>query len=330
MYPVFGPRAWVFGVLNVTPDSFSDGGRWAHPDSAVQHGVDLVAAGADIIDVGGESTRPGAPRVDGAVEAGRVIPVIKELCARGIRCSVDTTRAAVAAAAIAAGASIVNDVSGGLADPEMIQVVADHRTPWILMHWRGHSATMAAAARYDNVVSQVREELLVQVERALAGGVEQRSLIIDPGLGFAKDGWHNWALLADLQSLVGTGIPVLVGASRKRFLGELLTDDDGQPRPAAGREPATAAVSMWAAQQGAWGIRVHEPRSTRDVLEVLAAAGHSHAAPDGSRSTVQVGAAAQQTRGTEPGPLDGPLMPDVSGWPGTESHHSKVVGVGHG
>ncbi len=244
MFPVFGARSWVFGVLNVTPDSFSDGGRWDHTAAAVEHGVALAAAGADVVDVGGESTRPGAHRVDAATEADRVLPVIRELQARGIRCSVDTTRAVVAAAALQAGASILNDVSGGLADPEMARVAADSGAPWILMHWRGHSDVMAAEAHYEQVVHEVRDELLRQVDRALAAGVDERSLILDPGLGFAKNAAHNWALLKDLSVLVDLGLPVLVGASRKRFLGELLATGDGTLRPAAGREAATASVSL--------------------------------------------------------------------------------------
>jgi dihydropteroate synthase len=273
VFPAFGRRSWVFGVLNVTPDSFSDGGKWDHTAAAVEHGVALSAAGADVVDVGGESTRPGAHRIDPATEADRVLPVIRELCARGIRCSVDTTRAAVAEAALQAGATILNDVSGGLADPDMARVAADSGAPWILMHWRGHSDVMAGEAHYVDVVREVRDELLRQVDRAIAAGVDERSLILDPGLGFAKDSNHNWALLKDLGVLVGLGLPVLVGASRKRFLGELLAGEDGVLRPAGGREAATAAVSILAAQCGAWGLRVHEPQPTRDALEVLAASG---------------------------------------------------------
>lgn len=271
MLPVFGPRPWVFGVLNVTPDSFSDGGRWDQTAAAVEHGVALSMSGADVVDVGGESTRPGAHRIDAATEADRVLPVIRELHARGILCSVDTTRAVVAAAALRAGASILNDVSGGLADPEMASVAADSGAPWILMHWRGHSDVMAGEAHYVDVIEEVRDELLAQVDRAVAAGVEERSLILDPGLGFAKNSKHNWALLEKLDVLVDLGFPVLVGASRKQFLGALLAADDGAPRPAAGRDAATASVSLLAAQDGAWGLRVHEPQPTRDALAVMAA-----------------------------------------------------------
>jgi dihydropteroate synthase len=273
LFPAFGRRAWIFGVLNVTPDSFSDGGRWDHTDTAIEHGIALAASGADVIDVGGESTRPGAHRIDAATEAARVIPVIKALSAEGAICSVDTTRAEVAQAAVEAGALILNDVSGGLADPGMARVAAETGAPWILMHWRGHSADMQRQAHYGDVVKEVRDELLLQVDRALAAGVDERSLILDPGLGFAKDSSHNWRLLKDLDALVEIGLPVLVGASRKRFLGELLVGPDGEFRPAAGREAATAAVSLLAAQRGTWGIRVHEPRPTLDALEVLAASG---------------------------------------------------------
>lgn len=271
LFPAFGARAWVFGVLNVTPDSFSDGGRWDHTDTAIAHGLELARQGADVVDVGGESTRPGAHRIDAETEAARVIPVIAALSAAGLTCSVDTTRAIVAAAALDAGALIINDVSGGLADPDMVRVAADTGAPWILMHWRGHSASMQRKAVYGDVVADVRAELLAQVELALAAGVDQRSLIIDPGLGFAKESTHNWQLLQRLPELTGLGLPVLVGASRKRFLGRLLEGQDGELRPPSEREAATAAVSVLAANDGAWAIRVHEPRPTRDALAVLSA-----------------------------------------------------------
>jgi dihydropteroate synthase len=270
--PVFGPRPWVLGVLNVTPDSFSDGGLWADTDAAVEHGLQLAADGADIVDVGGESTRPGAHRVDADTERGRVVPVISALSRHGVACSVDTTRAGVAEAAIGAGAVIVNDVSGGLADPGMAAVVAAARVPWILMHWRGPSDTMDDLALYGVVVADVTVELLARVDAALAAGVDERSLIIDPGLGFAKNAAHNWQLLARLPELVGLGLPVLVGTSRKRFLGQLLAGPGGTtgtPRPPSGRDVATAATSLLAAQCGVWGVRVHDARGTRDALSVL-------------------------------------------------------------
>ncbi|WP_230313451.1 dihydropteroate synthase [Nakamurella alba] len=285
--PWYGTRPWVMGILNVTPDSFSDGGRWDTTEAAVARGRALAAQGADIIDVGGESTRPGAHRVDAAEESARVVPVIRALSAEGILCSVDTTRATVAAAAAEAGVGLINDVSGGLADPGMLDVVAGARLPWILMHWRGHSDVMAQMAVYDDVVGEVRDELLRQVEVAVAAGIDERSLILDPGLGFAKNADHNWDLLAELSLLVEHGFPVLVGASRKRFLGELLADADGTPRPPAEREAATAAVSMVAAEAGVWGVRVHEPGPTADafaVLERLAAT-----APDGGTTRRHTG-----------------------------------------
>lgn len=271
LFPVFSSRAWVFGVLNVTPDSFSDGGRWDHLDDAIEHGLELVRSGADVIDVGGESTRPGAHRVDAGAEAARVMPVIAALSQQGLLCSVDTTRATVASAALDAGARIINDVSGGLADPDMAAVAADSGAPWILMHWRGHSVDMQQQAQYSDVVREVRDELLLQVDRALAAGVDERSLILDPGLGFAKNHSHNWQLLQRLPELTELGLPVLIGASRKRFLGQLLPAPDGRLRPPSDREAATAAVSVLAADRGAWAIRVHDPQPTRDALAVLAA-----------------------------------------------------------
>lgn len=268
-------RAVVMGVVNVTADSFSDGGRYLDAAAAVERGRALIAAGADLVDIGGESTRPGAHRVSADVEAARVVPVVRALAAHGVLCSVDTTRAQVAAAAVAAGARIVNDVSGGLADPDMAAVVADAGVAWILMHWRGHSAHMDELAVYDDVVEDVRRELSARVEAALAAGVHQDAIVLDPGLGFAKTAEHNWALLRALPSITGRdgpgwGLPVLVGASRKRFLGALLADDAG-PRPPAGREVATTVISGLAAAAGAWGVRVHEAADSLDAVRVAAA-----------------------------------------------------------
>lgn len=264
-----GARPWVIGVLNVTPDSFSDGGRFATVTAAVEQGQRLVAAGADAIDIGGESTRPGAGRVGEAQELARVVPVLAELAGRGISCSIDTTRSTVAAAALAAGAVAVNDVSGGMADPEMAAVVRAARSPWILMHWRGPSDRMQAQARYTDVVAQVRAELGDRVAAALAAGVDRRMLVVDPGLGFAKNATHNWIVLSRLEKFVADGIPVLVGASRKGFLGELLPGPQGTPRPPQDRDAATAAISLLAAQAGVWGVRVHEVRASRDAFAVL-------------------------------------------------------------
>ncbi|OMB89381.1 dihydropteroate synthase [Mycobacterium colombiense] len=260
------------GVLNVTDDSFSDGGRYLDPDKAVAQGLALVADGADIVDVGGESTRPGATRIDPRVETSRVVPVVKELAAQGVTISIDTMHADVARAALGAGARIVNDVSGGRADPAMAPLLADAKVPWVLMHWRSVSAERPhAAPHYRDVVAEVRDELLASVDAAVSAGVDPRQLMIDPGLGFAKTGQHNWALLHALPQLVGTGIPVLLGASRKRFLGTLLAGADGSPRPPDGRETATAVVSALAALHGAWGVRVHDVRATVDALKVVAA-----------------------------------------------------------
>ncbi|MGY0232625.1 dihydropteroate synthase [Longispora urticae] len=257
------------GILNVTPDSFSDGGRHAELEAAVRAGLTLRAQGADLVDVGGESTRPGAARVDADTEAARVVPVIRELAAAGVPTSVDTTRATVAAAALAAGATIVNDVSGGLADPDMARVVADAGCPWILMHWRGHSDRMQGNAVYADVVAEVLAELSERVDAATGAGVDRERLILDPGIGFAKNAAHNWELLTHMDRLTALGLPVLIGASRKSFLGALLAGPDGTPRPTDGREAATLAVSVLAAQAGAWGVRVHDVLGTADALAVL-------------------------------------------------------------
>lgn len=258
------------GILNVTPDSFSDGGRFLDRSDAIAHGVAMCRVGADLVDVGGESTRPGAGRIDTTVELDRVLPVIKELVAEGVPVSIDTTRAAVAEAAIDAGACIVNDVSGGLADPRMAAAVAAAGVPWILMHWRGHSDRMVDLATYADVVAEVRAELLQRVDAAIAAGVDPALLVIDPGLGFAKTGQHNWELLRRLDALVELGHPVLVGASRKGFLGKLLAAADGTPRPPSGREGATAAITALAAQSGAWGVRVHDVQTSLDAAVVVA------------------------------------------------------------
>ena len=263
-------RCAVMGVLNVTPDSFSDGGRYLHIEDALAHGVEMWTDGADLVDIGGESTRPGAGRVDPEVEIARILPVIRGLSSAGVAVSVDTTRATVAAAAVDAGAVVVNDVSGGLADPEMAHVVADAGVPWILMHWRGYSKDMDSLATYDDVVADVRAELSARVDAALAAGVSPEALVLDPGLGFAKRGEHNWALLRRLDALRELGFPVLVGASRKRFLGMLLADKEGVPRSPDGREDATAAISALAAMAGAWGVRVHDVRRSLDAVKVAA------------------------------------------------------------
>jgi dihydropteroate synthase len=265
-------RVQVMGVVNVTDDSFSDGGLFLDRDRAVEHGLTLAAEGAAIVDVGGESTRPGAIRVDARLESARVLPVIKELAEQGITVSIDTMHAEVARAALENGAQIVNDVSGGRADPNMAGLMADAKAPWVLMHWRSVGADRPhEAPAYRDVVAEVRDELLASVDAAVHAGVDPAKLIIDPGLGFAKTAQHNWALLRALPELVGTGIPVLVGASRKRFLGALLAGPDGEPRPPAGRETATAVISALAGMYGAWGVRVHDVRASVDALKVLEA-----------------------------------------------------------
>ena len=264
-------RCAVLGVLNVTPDSFSDGGRYLDHGHAVAHGIALRESGADLVDVGGESTRPGAGRVDAAQELARVLPVIRDLVAEGVPVSIDTTRSTVAETAVEAGAAVVNDVSGGLADPAMARVVAEARVPWILMHWRGHSDRMAELATYEDVLGEVRAELVARVDAAVLAGVDPGKIVLDPGLGFAKNAAHNWALLRRLDVLVGLGFPVLVGASRKRFLGELLADADGTPRPVAGRDVATAAITVLAACAGAWGVRVHDVAASMDAVAVSTA-----------------------------------------------------------
>lgn len=261
-------RPVVIGVLNVTPDSFSDGGRYRDLDAAVQHALRMRADGADLIDVGGESTRPGAGRVDPETEVSRVLPVIRELAAAGVPMSIDTSRAAVAAEALAAGAAVVNDVSGGLADPLMGKVVAEAGCPWILMHWRGHSRTMQQLASYRDVVGEVRAELAQRADEALAAGVAQDKIILDPGLGFAKTAEHNWVLSARLGELISLGYPVLFAASRKSYLGRLLAGPDGQPRPVAEREAATVATTVLAVVAGVWGVRVHDVRGTVDAIKV--------------------------------------------------------------
>ncbi len=265
------PAPVVMGVLNVTPDSFSDGGRYASLEDAVRHAVAMRTDGADLVDVGGESTRPGAGRVDAATESARVLPVLRQLAAVGVPTSIDTTRAEVAEAALAAGASVINDVSGGLADPRMAAVVASAGVPWVLMHWRGHSRQMQELAQYRDVVAEVRDELGERADAAIAAGVDAASIIVDPGLGFAKLAEHNWRLSAHLDMIISLGYPVLVGASRKSYLGTLLADPAGAPRPVAEREAATVATSVLAVQAGAWGVRVHDVRATVDALRVLRA-----------------------------------------------------------
>lgn len=261
-------RPVVIGVLNVTPDSFSDGGRHFTAQRAIAHGLQLARQGADLVDVGGESTRPGASRIDALEEARRVLPVIEGLREAGVPTSIDTMRASIARDAVSAGACLVNDVSGGLADPAMTMVVADLGVPFVIMHWRGHSDRMADLANYRDVVAEVVAELGERVDAALAAGIRAESIVIDPGIGFAKEADHNWSLLRALPELASMGYPVLVGASRKRFLGSLLADPDGVPRPLDGRDVATDAVSALAATFGAWAVRVHDVAGSVDAVRV--------------------------------------------------------------
>jgi dihydropteroate synthase len=267
--PLGRPR--LMGIVNVTPDSFSDGGRWDTTEAAVAHGLELLAEGADLLDIGGESTRPGATRPLLAEELDRVVPVIDQLAAAGAVVSVDTMRCEVAEAACRAGARVVNDVSGGLADPDILRVVAAYDVTYVAMHWRAHSDHMQQLAVYDGpggVVGGVRRELAQRMEAALAAGVAEDRLVLDPGLGFAKTAEQNWQLLQGLDEIAALGRPLLVGSSRKSFLGSLLGDDRG-PRPVGEREHANVALTTLLAQRGVWGLRVHEVRASMDALRVV-------------------------------------------------------------
>jgi dihydropteroate synthase len=268
-----GQRCLVMGVVNVTPDSFSDGGSWLDPDKAVAHGLELVGQGADIVDIGGESTRPGAQRVPMAEELSRVLPVVEALAQAGSYVSIDTTRAEVATSALAAGAAMVNDVSGGLADPDMAAVVAAAGVPYIVTHWRGHSADMYGRAVYADVVAEVHAELDRRVRDLVTAGVDPAQLILDPGLGFAKLPEHNWTLLASLDRIASLAgypepFPVLVAASRKGFLGKLLAGPDGQPRSFSRSDDATIALTALAVAAGAWCVRVHAVPGNIDAVRV--------------------------------------------------------------
>jgi dihydropteroate synthase len=261
------------GVVNVTPDSFSDGGTWLDPDKAIAHGLELASQGADIIDVGGESTRPGAERIPVEDELGRVMPVVTALVKAGGFVSIDTMRAEVARQALAAGARMVNDVSGGQADPDMVGVVAQARVPYVVMHWRGHSSDMYGPAVYTDVVAEVRSELGRRLQAVIAAGVDPGNIIVDPGLGFAKLAEHNWTLLAHLDQIArpdgyAEPFPVLVAASRKGFLGKLLAAPDGRPRSFAGSDDATIAVTALAVAAGAWCVRVHMVPGNLDAVRV--------------------------------------------------------------
>jgi dihydropteroate synthase len=261
-------RCLVMGVLNITPDSFSDGGRYLDPALALKHGRQLVADGADLVDIGGESTRPGAVRPSVQEELDRVLPAVTGLVGDGVLVSVDTMRAAVAEEAVRAGAVLVNDVSGGRADAEMLPTVARLETPYILMHWRAHSQEMQAHTTYGDVVEDVMTELREQLDAAARAGVDPARIAVDPGIGFSKTFDQNWDVLSGMERLHDLGHPVLVATSRKRFLGDLLTDASGQLRPAALREDATTATSALATGAGAWCIRTHLVRPTLDAILV--------------------------------------------------------------
>lgn len=262
-------RTLVMGVVNVTPDSFSDGGEWFDERAAIEHGLQLITDGADIIDVGGESTRPGAVRPDVAEELRRVIPVVRTLAAAGAVVSIDTMRSEVARQAVAAGARLVNDVSGGRADPAILSLVAETGVAYVCMHWRGHSEDMQSRVTYDDVVDEVAHELAEQVRACEQAGIGTDQVIIDPGFGFAKTAAHNWELLDRLAELDALGRPQLIGVSRKAFLGALLTGPDGTPRPARDRDDATTALTTVLALRGVWAVRVHSVRASRDAVAVV-------------------------------------------------------------
>lgn len=264
----------VMGILNVTPDSFSDGGRWVDVERAVAHGVAMWGEGAGIVDVGGESTRPGAQRVDEATELGRVLPVVQGLVAAGVAVSVDTMRAGVARVCAEAGARVVNDVSGGLADPEMLACVAGLDVDYVAMHWRAHADRMAEAARYDDVVAEVADALAERTAAAVDAGIARDRVVLDPGIGFAKTAEHNWRLLAGVDVLTGLGQRLLVGVSRKRFLGSLLADPGSdEPRPADQRDAASVALTTWLAERGVWAVRTHTVGDHVDAARVVARLG---------------------------------------------------------
>jgi dihydropteroate synthase len=269
--PILGDakdRCRVMGIVNVTPDSFSDGGLWNSTEAAVQHGLQLWRQGADVVDIGGESTRPGAARISEYVELSRVLPVVEALAGHGVIVSIDTTRASVARACVVAGAWMINDVSGGVSDPTMLSVIAELAVPCVLMHWRAPSATMNVNANYTEVVADVRRELQMRVDAALAQGVRPDHIVLDPGLGFAKRSEHNWELLRRLDEVQSLGFPLLIGASRKRFLGECLADTNGVSRSANERDVATAAITALVAAKRVWGVRVHDVAMNLDAIRI--------------------------------------------------------------
>lgn len=263
-------RTLVVGVLNVTPDSFSDGGRYLDADAAIARGVALARDGADIVDVGGESTRPGAERVAADEELSRVLPVVTALIAEGVPVSIDTMRAATAQAAVEAGACLINDVSGALADPRMAGVVASTGADFVAMHWRAHSPQMDDLDQYDDVVAEVASDLAARVDALMAAGVDPDRIVLDPGLGFAKVTDSNWPLLARVGEW-SAGRRVLIGASRKRFLGAAISRDGNVDTAPELREHATTAITTLAAAAGVWAVRVHDARAARDAIAVVSA-----------------------------------------------------------
>lgn len=262
-------RTLVMGVINVTPDSFSDGGKFLDARTAIEEGQLMMKHGADIIDIGGESTRPGSERISLDEELSRVVPVIEELVSDGAIISIDTMRSEVAQAAINAGAAIVNDISGGKSDPAMLPFVASIDVPYILMHWRGPSNVMQQLTNYTNVARDVAQEIGAQVQVAVNAGIDRNRIVVDPGIGFAKTPEQNWPILQDLEAIDDLELPVLWGVSRKRFLGELLADTNGEMRAVTEREDATTALSTYLALAGAWCVRVHDVRASRDAIEVV-------------------------------------------------------------
>lgn len=262
-------RPLIMGVLNVTPDSFSDGGEFARTEAAVAHAMELTENGADIIDVGGETTKPGADRVSVDEEQRRILPVVRELADRGVRVSVDTMNASTAVATAELGAAIINDVSGGLADPDMAGAIAGLDVDFVVMHWRGPSSGMDQQSVYDDVVREVYSELEMRVAELIVTGVNPERIIVDPGLGFAKQADQTWQVLVHLREFAPLSTRLLVGTSRKRFLSPLLPDGAGPKQ----RDRATAVTSALAAEAGAWAVRVHDVASTRQVLDTWAALG---------------------------------------------------------
>ena len=260
------------GVLNVTPDSFSDGGQYLEFDSALAHAREMAAQGAQVIDIGGESTRPGSMRVSLEQEQQRVLPIIRAVKDElDVEVSIDTMNAETAAKAIAAGADIVNDVSGGLADPQLFAAIADSKCKYVLGHWRGHSDIMDSLTTYSDVAREVVAELAEQVSMAVAAGITRDRIIVDPGLGFAKDMEQNWDLVARLDELENLELPILVGASRKRFIAHALDRDNPQSVDTGRRDVATAVLTALLLQRKLWGLRVHNVGNTVDAISVVAA-----------------------------------------------------------